>query len=156
RATGVYFWRNFRMNKAKTSLFTLIAMGAAMGACSGGSNGDSGGGGSNASSSSDTTGSSSGSGSGSGSGSSSSSSSGGSLTQELKIIANFKPADNEFPEGLAVTADGKTAYVGFAPTGKVVKVSLLDGQITPFGALPAPPPAGELMLGLILDAQGTL
>src|SRR5262245_4268348 len=39
---------------------------------------------------------------------------------ELKFVAQFSAMNNELPQGLAITPDGRTAYVGYAPTGKIV------------------------------------
>src|SRR5262249_13032937 len=63
-------------------------------------------------------------------------------------------------EGLAVSEDGKTAFVGFAPTGTIVTVSLADGKVTDFGAVdtqfaPMAPPKGYL-LGLALGKTGEI
>lgn len=77
----------------------------------------------------------------------------------LQVVAEFDPAKYEYPEGLAISADGKTAFVGFEHTGKVVKVSLADGQVTDFGSVPPPPQDPDkpgLVLGLALDKAGNI
>jgi sugar lactone lactonase YvrE len=88
--------------------------------------------------------------------SSESSSGSGPLGPELKVIAPFNGMNNELPEGLAISPDGKTAYVGYASTARIVKVSLPGGQVTDFGGLSQPPLNGGQMLGLILDTRGDL
>ena len=80
---------------------------------------------------------------------------GGAAAASLKVIAEFDAEQSEFPEGIAVTADGKTAYVGFAFTGKVLKVSLDDGKATEFGSVPLTP-MDCTALGLALDSGGAL
>src|SRR5689334_16807700 len=44
------------------------------------------------------------------------------------LVAKFDPAAGELPEGLAVTPDA--AYVGFAPTGRVMRVDVETGRAT--------------------------
>lgn len=74
------------------------------------------------------------------------------------MVAHFDAAAGELPEGFAVTKD--SAYVGFAPTSRVVRVDLAAGTATAFGQLPtaisgkgfmtglAAAPAGEVYAGL--------
>jgi sugar lactone lactonase YvrE len=142
------------MTRATTTLFALIAMGSGMFACSceGGTSGSS----TTAPTSSIKPPSTASSVSVKATTTATATSAPGPAGPQLKVIARFKPADNELPEGVTVSADGKTAYVGFGPSGKIVKVSLPGGEVTPFGGLAKPPPDGELLLGLILDAKGTL
>src|SRR5262245_39816618 len=90
-----------------------------------------------------------------GSTSSATSSSSGPVTPQLKFITEFDPAKTEFPEGLAVTPDSKSAYVTLAPLLKVVSVSLPDGKVTDFATLPAASmPNVAYALGLIIAASG--
>ena len=75
-----------------------------------------------------------------------------------ELIAHFDPAAGELPEGLVVGQD--VAYVGFAPTSRVVRFGFASGVATPYGELPlavsgqgfmtglAQSPAGEVYAGL--------
>lgn len=136
------------------SLFSVtLVLGASLAGCGGGDDGTGGGGTGGGGSSTSKTVSASSTGS---TGSTSSSSSGGSAQPELKFIAQFDPGltVQELPEGVAVTTDGKTAYVGFAPKGKIVKVSLPDGTVTAFGNIPEPPPLQGFATGIAIDSAG--
>lgn len=139
---------------SRSILVSMLGLSALLVACSDeGATGSGGGSSASASSSGD---SSSDSGSASASGSGDSSGSGGAVTPELRVIKQFTTGTTaELPDGLAITPDGKTAYVGFVATGKIVKVSLPDGEVSAFGGLTVLPPSGVL-LGLILDANGNL
>jgi sugar lactone lactonase YvrE len=75
---------------------------------------------------------------------------------ELTWVAHLDPAQGQLPEGLAVSPLGDTAYVGIAPTGQILAVSLADGAVRPFGSVPPPPPNGGYLLGLTLDGAGSL
>ena len=139
---------------------TVLGLGAFLAACGDDTDGT-GGGGSTATSTS-TSKSASVSASSSGSSSGSSSSSGGATGPTLKTVNTtpFNPAMGQLPEGLAISADGKTAFVGYAITGQIVKVNIADGVVSNFGKVPTPPPPpgpGQtqgLVLGLAADANG--
>src|SRR6478735_1503772 len=68
------------------------------------------------------------------------------------LIANFDPSAGELPEGLLVTTD--SAYVGFAPTSRIVRVDRMTGQAKPFAELPAPIAGKGFMTGLAQSASG--
>ncbi|RYZ08125.1 MAG: hypothetical protein EOO73_08665 [Myxococcales bacterium] len=70
------------------------------------------------------------------------------------LVAQFDAAAGELPEGLTVTAD--SAYVGFAPTGRVVRVDLASGKQAPFAQLPAPVPNQGFLTGLAASPAGDL
>src|SRR5262249_33223422 len=74
----------------------------------------------------------------------------------LKFIAQFDPSQGQLPEGLAITADGTAADFGFAPTGKIVKVSLPSREVSDFGSVPPPPPNGGFVTGLAIDGAGNV
>jgi len=69
-----------------------------------------------------------------------------------ELVARFDPGAGELPEGLVIASD--TAYVGFAPTSRVVRVDVQRGTVTAFGELPAPAPGKGFMTGLALSLQG--
>jgi len=69
-----------------------------------------------------------------------------------EVVARFDPGAGELPEGLVMGSD--TAYVGFAPTSRVVRVDVERRTVTAFGELPAPAPGKGFMTGLALSAQG--
>lgn len=69
-----------------------------------------------------------------------------------RLVAHFDPSAGELPEGLLVTKD--TAYVGFAPTSRVVRVDLATGAATPFGQLPTPVAGKGFMTGLAQSPSG--
>lgn len=71
-----------------------------------------------------------------------------------QLVARFDPAAGELPEGLLVTGD--LAYVGFAPTGRIVRVNVETGASESFGELPAPTPGKGFMTGLAQSASGDL
>ena len=72
------------------------------------------------------------------------------LTSQL--IAHFDAAAGELPEGLIVTAD--SAYVGFAPTSRVMRVDTDTGDATPYGQLPIAVSGQGFMTGLARSAAG--
>jgi len=69
-----------------------------------------------------------------------------------ELIAHFDPAAGELPEGLVIGQD--TAYVGFAPTSRVVRVDLATGAASPYGQLPTPVSGKGFMTGLAQSAAG--
>lgn len=83
-------------------------------------------------------------------------SSGGVEAAKLDFLATFDATKGELPEGLIVSPDGKTAYVGFAPTGQIIAISLADNKRSDFGSIPAPPMGVGLVLGLAFDKAGDL
>jgi sugar lactone lactonase YvrE len=87
---------------------------------------------------------------------SASSGTGGAAPGAPSRVASFDPTKSELPEGLAIDPTGTTAYVGFAPTGQIVQVSLADGTVTDYGTVPTPPANGGFVLGLALDKGGNL
>ena len=144
------------MTRTKFTLFALTSLGALLAACgpddTSGSGGSGGGGGSSSQSTSTTSTSTT-----SSSSTSTSGSGGGSATgAEVKVLVPFDPAKGELPEGLILSPDGTAAYTAFAPTGKVVKISLADNTVSDFGAVPAPPANGGFVLGLAFDSAGDL
>lgn len=68
------------------------------------------------------------------------------------LVAHFDAAAGELPEGFALTRD--SAYVGFAPTSRVVRVDLAAGTATPFGQLPTPIAGKGFMTGLAASSAG--
>lgn len=75
----------------------------------------------------------------------------------LAWVAQFDATKGELAEGLVVNKAGDTAYVGYAPTGKIVKITLADGKVSAFGTVPAPPPMNKgAVVGLALDATESL
>jgi hypothetical protein len=87
---------------------------------------------------------------------SSAASSGGGETPELAYLAKFDAAKYELPEGLWVTPDSKTAYVGFAATGQIKSVSLADDKVAEFATVPAPPANKGFVTGITQSAAGDL
>ncbi len=75
-------------------------------------------------------------------------------TTSPKVVAHFDASAGELPEGLAVTADA--AYVGFAPTGRVVRVDTSTGQASEVGQLPVPVAGKGFMTGLAQSPAGEL
>lgn len=76
----------------------------------------------------------------------------------VDIVAEFAPAANELPEGLAL-GDG-FAYVGLAFSGQILKVDLADGSREPFGQVLLPPPVNNMpagtVTGMAVDAAGNI
>ncbi|MEO5728145.1 MAG: SMP-30/gluconolactonase/LRE family protein [Byssovorax sp.] len=81
---------------------------------------------------------------------------GGTAPATLTWVAEFDAMKGELPEGIALNAAEDTAYLGFAGTGQIVKVSLADGKVSDFGTVPAPPMNGGFVLGLAFDKDGAL
>lgn len=75
-------------------------------------------------------------------------------TLRAELVAGFDPAASELSEGLAV--DGDAAFVGFATTGRVVRIDLRSFQSAPFGQLPTPVANEGFMTGLALAPDGQL
>lgn len=76
----------------------------------------------------------------------------------LRALARFDARMGQLPEGVAFR-DGN-AYVGFAPTGQIVRVDAA-GATAPFAQVPIPPSADPAMpngyvLGLAFDPAGNL
>ncbi len=69
----------------------------------------------------------------------------------VETVASFDPAKGELPEGLAITDRG-VIYVGFAPTGQIVKVAD-DGSMSPVATLPS---GQGFLVGLAVDGRGRL
>ena len=81
----------------------------------------------------------------------------GSTGNGLRFLARFNLMQGQLPEGIAIR-DGY-AYLGFAPTGQVMRVDAM-GNATMYGQVPIPPsmtamPNGYL-LGLAFDRAGNL
>jgi sugar lactone lactonase YvrE len=72
----------------------------------------------------------------------------GSLTSN--VLANFDVASGELPEGLTIA--GGSPLVGFAPTGRVVRVN--GSSVTEFGQIPSP--SMTYTTGLATDADGNV
>jgi sugar lactone lactonase YvrE len=128
-----------------SATFALLGMGAIGMACSDGETTTSTG--STMSGSSSSTGGDGGSGGGGAGG-------GGGTAAAPSYIAQFDATKGELSEGLVV--DGSTAYVGFAALGKIVTVSLPDGKVADFGAIPQFPAMGSFVLGLARDGGDAL
>jgi sugar lactone lactonase YvrE len=69
----------------------------------------------------------------------------------VETVVSFDPAKGELPEGLAITDRGVT-YVGFAPTGQIVKVAD-DGSVSPVATLPN---GQGFLVGLAVDGRNRL
>jgi len=69
-----------------------------------------------------------------------------------RLVAHFDPAAGELPEGLVVTRDA--AYVGFAPTSRVVRVDVTSGVASAYGQLPLPVLGKGFMTGLAESPAG--
>ncbi len=70
------------------------------------------------------------------------------------LVAHFDASVGELPEGLALTSDA--AFVGFAPTSRVVRVDAATGAVTPFGQLPTPIAGKGFMTGLASAKTGEI
>lgn len=77
-------------------------------------------------------------------------------TPELNFLAELDAAKSQLPEGLWVTADSKTAYMGYALTGEIVAVSLADNTVSAFATVPAPPANTGFVTGITQSAAGDL
>ena len=73
------------------------------------------------------------------------------LGPRVRTVVSFDASQGQLPEGVAVTDRG-AIYVGFAPTGEIVKVHL-DGTISHVATLPK---GDGFLVGLALDARGRL
>jgi sugar lactone lactonase YvrE len=73
---------------------------------------------------------------------------------EPQFVARFDKTAGELPEGLFVDADA--AFVGFAPSSRIVRISLATGATAPFGQLPAPVPGKGFMTGLAQSSTGDI
>ena len=71
-----------------------------------------------------------------------------------ELVAKFDPSAGELPEGLALTADA--AYVGFAPTSRVMRVDVATGKATQYAQLPTPVAGKGFLTGLAQSAAGDL
>ncbi len=69
-----------------------------------------------------------------------------------EFLRHFDAAAGELPEGLVLAQDA--AYVGFAPTSRVVRVDFATGESTPYGQLPAPVSGQGFMTGLAQSPTG--
>ena len=69
------------------------------------------------------------------------------------VVLSFNPAAGEFPEGIALDANG-AMYVSFAPTGEIRRFGP-DGSASTFFAF-NPGTAGLGVLGLAADRRGTI
>lgn len=71
-----------------------------------------------------------------------------------ELVTRFDAAAGELPEGLLMAGD--TAYVGFAPSSRIVQVDVKTGEAKPFAELP-PPIAGKgFMTGLAQSKAGDI
>lgn len=71
-----------------------------------------------------------------------------------ELVARFDPAAGELPEGLVFGPDA--AYVGFAPTSRVMRVDVGSGKATEYAQLPAPVPGKGFLTGLAQSPSGDL
>ena len=69
------------------------------------------------------------------------------------VVQSFNPAAGEFPEGIALDAEG-AMYVSFAPTGEIRRLGP-DGSASTFFTF-NPGSAGLGVLGLAADSRGTI
>ncbi|HXK18884.1 MAG TPA: hypothetical protein VNG33_13830 [Polyangiaceae bacterium] len=69
-----------------------------------------------------------------------------------ELVARFDPAAGELPEGLVMGE--RAAYVGFAPTSRIVKVDPDSGAVSEFGQLPTPVAGKGFMTGLTVSSDG--
>jgi sugar lactone lactonase YvrE len=77
----------------------------------------------------------------------------------LRFVTQFNAAMGQLPEGLAFREG--MVYVGFAPTGQILRVDPATGMTTMFGQVPIPPSMNPAMpngyaLGLAFDTMGNL
>jgi hypothetical protein len=84
------------------------------------------------------------------------SSGGGGSAPELKFLAKLDAAKSQIPEGLWVTPDSKTAYLGYAFTGQIAAVTLADDTVADFASVPAPPANKGFVTGITQSAAGDL
>lgn len=71
-----------------------------------------------------------------------------------EFVSHFDASAGELPEGLVV--DKVAAYVGFAPTSRVLRVDLTSGVATEYGSLPRPVANQGFMTGLAESANGEI
>jgi sugar lactone lactonase YvrE len=69
-------------------------------------------------------------------------------------VTTFDPAKGELPEGIVFDRKG-TLYVGLAPLGEIRRRSA-DGTWSSFTTIGPDPAGGLAMLGLAIDARGTI
>jgi sugar lactone lactonase YvrE len=81
---------------------------------------------------------------------------GANVTPALTFLAELDAAELQLPEGLWVTADSKTAYMGYALTGKIVAVTLADNKVSDFATVPAPPANKGFVTGITQSVAGDL
>ncbi|HTN82448.1 MAG TPA: hypothetical protein VL242_02120 [Sorangium sp.] len=91
-----------------------------------------------------------------GSSTTSTASSTGGAEPGLNFLAEFSEEQVQLPEGLWVTADSKTAFVGHALTGQIIAVKLTDNTVDDFATVPAPPPNKGFVTGITQSAAGDL
>lgn len=145
------------MSTSTFSASLLLAATLALAACDGGSSGTGGGGSGGDGGATTTEGGAGGAatgGSATGGSATGGSATGGSAAATATVLTTLDPAKYELPEGLAI--EGDTAYLGYAFTGVVEKVSLATGERIPFASAPPPPPDTSFMTGVGLDGQGQL
>ena len=71
-----------------------------------------------------------------------------------RVISAFDASKGELPEGLVIR--GGNAFVGYAPTGEIVRVDLAGGGVTPFGSVPKPVPNLGFLTGLEVDSDSSV
>ena len=71
-----------------------------------------------------------------------------------ELITRFDSSAGELPEGLVLAGD--SAFVGFAPTSRVVRVDLATQKVTTFGQLPTPVSGKGFMTGLAQSPDGEI
>lgn len=72
----------------------------------------------------------------------------------MELVASFDAGAGELPEGLVLTRDA--AYVGFAPTSKLMRVDVSTGKATQHAQLPAPVAGKGFLTGLAESPAGDL
>lgn len=75
---------------------------------------------------------------------------------QLSWVAHLDPMKGQLPEGLTLDASGEHAFLGLAPTGQILRVSLADGAVTTFGNVPPPPSGKGFLLGILQRPGGEL
>ena len=76
------------------------------------------------------------------------------FAEDVTAVVDLDPAAFEFPEGLAVDADGNI-YFGLAPTGELRRMTP-SGEVSSSAKLPAAPEGAFETLGLAFNAAGEL
>lgn len=74
----------------------------------------------------------------------------------MKFLAKLDAAKSQIPEGLWVTPDSTTAYLGYAFTGQIVAVTLADTTVADSASVPAPPANKGFVTGITQSAAGDL